>query len=396
MHSAETAGIPVSHPIIDKIRACSSTPDLAADFFLCLLRSEASNRATAVSIVTHPYCHLQCHEAHVAFLQRLIEEKDAKIRAAEGTPDRPAAESSSGGMLTASESSHAEQPLQVAVNHTRISSSIATMTGSCRSSVHSVHSPFAPNSSRPCISKLAKLRQWLRVVAETLRLPQGLSLVQAFFVQLFSTSKSVCSDQTQQAGASQHPVDESSDSCSVSCAKSVSAMTDRVSSATTAGSSQSSPAAAASRSGLISAVTSSSSARTTPQTRRQQPLVSAAVRGLSAKFVAAVDDDESSLVFGFGGSDGVVSGAGDTASGGPAQQKASSPPPASVKSGFAASCLLVWHSQRNNRMLGVLTCGCALIHCLVCSWRQAGDATQNPCKVVITNCLTRFCLVSCI
>ncbi|KAL0051930.1 hypothetical protein WJX82_004696 [Trebouxia sp. C0006] len=87
VHSAETAGIPVSHPIIDKIRACSSTPDLAADFFLCLLRSEASNRATAVSIVTHPYCHLQCHEAHVAFLQRLIEEKDAKIRAAEVDDD---------------------------------------------------------------------------------------------------------------------------------------------------------------------------------------------------------------------------------------------------------------------------------------------------------------------
>lgn len=64
-----------------------------------------------------------------------------------------------------------------------------------------------------------------------------------------------------------------------------------------------------------------------------QPPRSAAVRGLSTKFVAAVD--ESSLVFGFpgalGGSDGDGSGAGDTASGGPAQQKASSPPPASVK-----------------------------------------------------------------
>ncbi len=331
VHSAEAAGIPVSHPIIDKIRACSSTPDLAADFFLCLLRPEASNRATAVNMVSHPYCHLQCREAHVAFLQRLIEEKDAKIRAAEGTPDRPAAESSSGGMLTASESSHAEQPLQLALNHTRISSSTTTMTGSCRSSMHSVHSPSAPNSSRPRISKLAKLRQWLRVVAETLRLPQGLSLAKAFFAQLFSTSKSVCSDQTQQAGASQHPVDESGDSCSVSCAKSVSARTDRVSSATTASSSQFSHAAAASRSDLISAVTTSSSARITPQTR------SAAASGLSSKFVAAVDDDESSLVFGFpgapGGSDGDVGGVGgrDTASGGRAQQKASSPPPASVK-----------------------------------------------------------------
>ena len=95
------------------------------------------------------------------------------------------------------------------------------------------------------------------MVAETLRLPQGLSLVKAFFAQLFSISNSVCSDQTH------HPVDESGDSCSVSCAKSVSVKTDRVSIATTASSSQSSPAVVASRSGLILAVTSSS-ARTTP------------------------------------------------------------------------------------------------------------------------------------
>lgn len=152
VHSAEAAGISVSHPIIDRTRSCSSTPDLAADFFLCLLCPEASNRATAVNMVSHPYCHLQYLDAHYAFLQRLIEEMDAKIRAAQNTPDGAAAESSSDGTLTASESSHAEQSLQLAISHTRISSCIAAMTGSCRSSMNSVHSPSAPNSSRPCIS----------------------------------------------------------------------------------------------------------------------------------------------------------------------------------------------------------------------------------------------------
>ena len=329
VHSAQAAGIPVSHPIIDRIRACSSTPDLAADFFLCLLCPEASNRDTAVSMRSHPYCRLLCLEAHVMFLQRLLEEKGAKIRAAQGTPGRPAAEPSLGGMLAASKSSHAEQPLHLASNHARISSSTVSMTGSCRSSMHSAHCPPATDSSRrQHISKLAKLKQWLRMVLEAFRLPQGLSFVKAFFAQLFSTSKSICSDQDQQAGASQHREDESGDSCSVSFAMSVSAETDRVRSAITASSSQSSPAVAvASRSGLISAVTASSSARRTPQTRRQQPPSLVPVCGLSTKFVAAVYDEESSLIFGFPGAPG-----GGATSGGRAQQKAFSPPAAaSVK-----------------------------------------------------------------
>ncbi|DBA70721.1 TPA: hypothetical protein ACH3X2_012092 [Trebouxia sp. C0005] len=336
VHSAEAAGTPASHPIIDRIRACSSTPDLAANFFLCLLCPQASNRATAVNMVSHPYCHVQCLEAHVAFLQRLVEEKGAKIRAAHLDPDRPAAESSSGGTLSASESSHAEQPLHQSSNHARILSSTATMTGSCRSSIHSAQCPSATDSSWQHISKLAKLKQWLRMVAETFRLPQGLSLVKAFFVQLFSMERPVCSDQNQQAGASQHRAEESSDSCSVSFAKSVSAKADRVSNDDAASSSQYSHAVAASRSGLISALTSSASARTTTHTRRQQPPRLAAASGLSTKFVAAVDDEESSLVFGFPGalgkSDGAVGGDGGLSSGRRAQQKASSPPAASVKS----------------------------------------------------------------
>ena len=195
--------------------------------------------------------------------------------------------------------------------------------------MHSAHCPPATDSSRrQHISKLAKLKQWLRMVLEAFRLPQGLSFVKAFFAQLFSTSKSICSDQDQQAGASQHREDESGDSCSVSFAMLVSAETDRVRSAITASSSQSSPAVAvASRSGLISAVTASSSARRTPQTRRQQPPSLVPVCGLSTKFVAAVYDEESSLIFGFPGAPG-----GGATSGGRAQQKAFSPPAAaSVK-----------------------------------------------------------------
>ena len=336
MHSAEATGTPVSHPIIDRIRACSSTPDLAADFFLCLLCPEASNRATAVNMRSHLYCELQCLEADVAFFQRVIETEEAFIRAAQCGPEGPAAESSSSATLSASVPNVSEQRRHLRLHFAAITSSTPLMSSSCRSSMHSAHCLPATDSSRQHISKLAKLKQWLRMVAEAFRLPQGLSLVKAFFAQLFSMGRSICSDQNQQAGASRHREDESGDSCFVSFATSVSVKTDRVSSATAASSSQSSHAvAAASRSGLISAVTSSSSARTTPQTRRQQPPVSAAVRGLSPKFVAAVDDDESSLIFGFpsaiGGSDGDVSGDGGASSGGRAQQKASSPPPASVK-----------------------------------------------------------------
>ncbi|KAL0026881.1 hypothetical protein WJX77_008754 [Trebouxia sp. C0004] len=156
-----------------------------------------------------------------------------------------------------------------------------------------------PDSSRQHISKLATLKQWLRMVAEALRLPQGLSLVKAFFSQLFSMSRPVCSDQNQLAGSSGTMKME-------------------------VASSRLSPL------------------RTTPQTRRQRPPRLAAVCGLSTRFVAAVDDDENSLVFGFpgapGGSDGDVGGGRGVTSAGRAQQKASSQPPASVtsRSGISA------------------------------------------------------------
>ncbi|DBA87401.1 TPA: hypothetical protein ACH3X1_004443 [Trebouxia sp. C0004] len=254
------------------------------------------------------------------------------------------------------------------------------MTGSCRSSMHSHHCPPATDSSRQHISKLATLKQWLRMVAEALRLPQGLSLVKAFFSQLFSMSRPVCSDQNQLAGSSgtmkmgqliqtsfsklivpsrgavhrsglvlvdierqlQRPgiVERTpglrhvrlqlsiSFAKSVS-AKSVSAKSDRVNSATAASSSQSSPAAAASRSGLISAVT-------TKDNTTDKAAAATKVGG------TAVDDDENSLVFGFpgapGGSDGDVGGGRGVTSAGRAQQKASSQPPASVtsRSGISA------------------------------------------------------------
>jgi len=56
---------PVEHPLIDKIRACSSTPNDAADFFTHLLHPLAELRLATVEALHHPYMiscfkHMQC------------------------------------------------------------------------------------------------------------------------------------------------------------------------------------------------------------------------------------------------------------------------------------------------------------------------------------------------
>ncbi len=56
---------PVQHPLIDRIRACSSTPNDAADFFTHLLHPTPKLRLTTVEALHHPYMiscfkHMQC------------------------------------------------------------------------------------------------------------------------------------------------------------------------------------------------------------------------------------------------------------------------------------------------------------------------------------------------
>jgi len=56
---------PVEHPLVDRIRACSSTPNDAADFFTHLLHPIAELRLTTVEALHHPYMiscfkHMQC------------------------------------------------------------------------------------------------------------------------------------------------------------------------------------------------------------------------------------------------------------------------------------------------------------------------------------------------
>ena len=51
----ERTGLPVRHRLLDKVRACSTTPDAAADFFSAVLHPTASKRLTAQQALEHVY-----------------------------------------------------------------------------------------------------------------------------------------------------------------------------------------------------------------------------------------------------------------------------------------------------------------------------------------------------
>ncbi|KAL3143924.1 hypothetical protein ABBQ32_003740 [Trebouxia sp. C0010 RCD-2024] len=58
----------VQHPILDKVRSCSSTPDLAADFFAKVLTYKKHKRPTAAQALQHPYLR-QCAAQMQAYLE---------------------------------------------------------------------------------------------------------------------------------------------------------------------------------------------------------------------------------------------------------------------------------------------------------------------------------------
>ena len=53
--TAERTGLPVEHPLLDSVRACSTTPDAAADFFSAVLHPTATKRLTAQQALEHVY-----------------------------------------------------------------------------------------------------------------------------------------------------------------------------------------------------------------------------------------------------------------------------------------------------------------------------------------------------
>ncbi|KAL3159450.1 hypothetical protein ABBQ38_009876 [Trebouxia sp. C0009 RCD-2024] len=63
---AEMEGVPVSHPLLDRVRTCSTTPDAAANFFTAVLHPCPTKRLTSAQALQHPYlrhCVLQMLEA---------------------------------------------------------------------------------------------------------------------------------------------------------------------------------------------------------------------------------------------------------------------------------------------------------------------------------------------
>ena len=49
------AGEPVSHPLLDRVRSCSTTPNAAANFFAAILHPDPTKRLTSAQALHHPY-----------------------------------------------------------------------------------------------------------------------------------------------------------------------------------------------------------------------------------------------------------------------------------------------------------------------------------------------------
>ncbi|KAL3159449.1 hypothetical protein ABBQ38_009875 [Trebouxia sp. C0009 RCD-2024] len=55
VEAAERDREPVSHPLLDQVRACSTTPNAAANFFTAFLHPKPSARLTSAQALQHPY-----------------------------------------------------------------------------------------------------------------------------------------------------------------------------------------------------------------------------------------------------------------------------------------------------------------------------------------------------
>ncbi|KAL3159455.1 serine/threonine-protein kinase gin4 [Trebouxia sp. C0009 RCD-2024] len=55
VEQAEMEGVPISHPLLDRVRTCSTTPNAAANFFSAILHPKPSARLTSAQALQHPY-----------------------------------------------------------------------------------------------------------------------------------------------------------------------------------------------------------------------------------------------------------------------------------------------------------------------------------------------------
>lgn len=64
---AKENGVPVSHTLLDNVRACSSTPDAAGAFFCAVLNPSPTARLTSSQALNHPYLRCAVHQMQASY-----------------------------------------------------------------------------------------------------------------------------------------------------------------------------------------------------------------------------------------------------------------------------------------------------------------------------------------
>ena len=138
MKFAEQQHQAVEHPLLDRVRACSSTPDAAAAFFTAMLHPEPSARMTSQQALTHPY------------LRACVQQMQASCTASERDSEHSTGSSSAHGLSSETHrKASALLPMAKAADSGRsMLSGLKSVCGSSVSMVTSAVTSSVPESLR--------------------------------------------------------------------------------------------------------------------------------------------------------------------------------------------------------------------------------------------------------